>query len=222
MKTKWVLGALLLLGVLNVSIPGQPQTSKAVNIQGFDFQPQTLNVEVGTTVVWTNKDDAAHTVTSKGDVFDSGNLGNNESFEFTFNEPGTFDYLCRIHRSMTGRINATQSQSSNTQTGSGSEEEVQELALIHSLAQARIFPATLTVKQGIKVRLYNTASDGTHPGVVISSDENGVNRVFDVQAFEVKVGEVTTVEFTPTQAGEFFISHRPHGHDIVARLIVEQ
>lgn len=219
MKTKWVLGALLLLGVLNVSIPGQPQTTKSVNIQGFDFQPQTLNVEVGTTVVWTNKDDAAHTVTSKGNVFDSGNLSNNESFEFTFNEPGAFDYLCRIHRDMTGQVNVTASQSSNTQTGS--DEEVQEFALIHSLAQARTFPATVTVKQGIKVRLYNTSADGTHPGVVISSDENGTTRLFDVQPFEVNVGEITMVEFTPTQAGEFFISHRPHGHNIVGKLVVE-
>lgn len=121
---------------------------------------------------------------------------------------------------MTARVIVTASQATNTQTGSDAEEPVQEFALIHSLEQARIFPATLTVKQGIKVRLYNTASDGTHPGVVISSDEDGASRLFDVQPFEVKGGEVTMVEFTPTQAGEFFISHRPHGHDIVGELIV--
>ena len=220
MKTKWVLG-LLLLGVLNLSIPGQPQTTKSVNIQGFEFQPQTLNVTVGTTVVWTNKDGVSHTVTGNGNAFDSGNLSGNETFEFTFNEAGAFDYFCRFHRDMTGRIVVTASQSTNTQTGSNPDEEVQEFAMIHSLAQARTFPATLTVKQGIKVRLYNTASDGAHPGVVISSDENGTARLFDVQPFEVNVGEVTTVEFTPTQAGEFFISHRPHGHDIVGKLVVE-
>lgn len=219
MKTKLALGALLLLCVLNLSISGQPQTTKSVNIQGFDFQPQTLSVTAGTTVVWTNQDAASHTVTSKGNAFDSGSLGNGESFSFTFNEPGTFDYLCRFHRDMTGRINVTASQPSTSQSPA-QEEDVQELSLIHSLAQARTFPTTLTVKQGTKVRLYNTASDGAHPGVAISSDENGTNRLFEVQPFEVNVGQLTTVEFTPTQTGEFFITHRPHGHNIVGKLVV--
>lgn len=47
----------------------------------------------------------SHTVTSgipnqpdAGDLFDSGNLGNGDTFEHTFEEPGRFIYFCRPHR----------------------------------------------------------------------------------------------------------------------------
>ena len=47
----------------------------AVTIQNFAFTPAAITVAAGTTVTWTNKDAATHTVTSNaGDpaAFDSG------------------------------------------------------------------------------------------------------------------------------------------------------
>lgn len=77
-----------------------------VEISGFAFAPQQLEISVGTTVVFTNLDSAPHTATETGDtpLFDSGSLGTGESYEFTFDEPGTYEYICLIHPAMQGTI----------------------------------------------------------------------------------------------------------------------
>ena len=91
-----------------------PGTSPAggdatVAIEDFAFVPQTLTVPVGTTVTWTNNDSAAHTVTSADgmatdaattDLFDSGLMGDGDTFTYTFDTAGTFYYLCTPHRTM--------------------------------------------------------------------------------------------------------------------------
>lgn len=80
-----------------------------VFIQGMAFSPADRTVSIGTTIKWTNKDNTTHTVTSgvpgaPSGLFDSGNIGNNATFSFTFNQAGTFKYYCKIHSSMTGTI----------------------------------------------------------------------------------------------------------------------
>ena len=76
----------------------------AVAMEDFVFKPGELTVKAGTTVTFTNKDDFAHTATAKDKSFDTGNLDKDGSFEHTFDEPGTYAYLCAIHNSMTGTI----------------------------------------------------------------------------------------------------------------------
>jgi plastocyanin len=91
-----------------------PATSPAadgatVAIKDFAFAPQTLTVPVGATVTWTNNDSAAHTVTSADsmatdaattDLFDSGLMGDGDTFTHMFDTAGTFYYLCTPHRTM--------------------------------------------------------------------------------------------------------------------------
>ena len=76
----------------------------AVAIEDFTFKPGDLEIEVGTTVTFTNKDGFAHTATAKDKSFDSGNVEPDATFEHTFEAAGTFEYLCAIHNSMTGTI----------------------------------------------------------------------------------------------------------------------
>jgi plastocyanin len=181
----------------------------SVSIVDFAFTPKTITVPVGTTVRWTNNGNAPHTVTSTSSpkAFDSGTLNSGDTFQHTFTTAGQFPYRCNIHPSMTGMVIVV---------------EPQEVALIHSLAQSKTFPEVITVSKGIKVRLFNIALDGVHSPVVISSDEDGNNPVFGVQPFAVEPGKLTTVEFTPDKAGTFFITHRPHGHNIVTKLVVKE
>lgn len=78
-------------------------------MQNHAFTPNNLTVAPGTTVIWTNQDNDFHTVTSgtrnnRDDVFDSGDIGPGEQFEYTFNEPGIFDYFCIPHIGMAGTI----------------------------------------------------------------------------------------------------------------------
>ena len=63
-----------------------------------------MNVTRGTVVVWTNDDSAPHTATAKDGNFDTGRLNKGESGQVTFDRPGTFEYVCNFHSSMSGRV----------------------------------------------------------------------------------------------------------------------
>lgn len=93
-----------------------------VVVQDFSFLPKKLEIGAGTTVMWTNKDDILHTVTSgigqkqgipgvtkdkkaKPDGTFDQEVELDETFEFTFNEVGTYRYFCAIHPGMTGVVN---------------------------------------------------------------------------------------------------------------------
>jgi len=76
----------------------------AVTIQSFAFSPSTITVSVNTTITWTNKDAASHTVTSTSGVFDSGPISTNGTYSHTFNTAGTFPYICTIHPNMTATV----------------------------------------------------------------------------------------------------------------------
>jgi len=69
-----------------------PLTSFNVAIIGFTFSPSTITIPVGGTVVWTNTDPVTHTITSSNGVWDSGDLPTGQSFVYTFNSTGTFNY----------------------------------------------------------------------------------------------------------------------------------
>lgn len=77
-----------------------------ITISGFAFSGVT-EIPVGTTVVVTNDDSATHTWTATDGSFDSGSLAPGASFEFTFTEAGTFEYVCNFHPTMTGSITVT-------------------------------------------------------------------------------------------------------------------
>ncbi len=213
---KFALFVTLTLGLMievgpSVVLLGQGGTV-SVSIVDFAFNPKTITIPVGTTVRWTNTGNAPHTVTSTSSprAFDSGTLNSGDTFQHTFTTAGQFPYHCSIHPSMTGTVIVQAAQ------------EVQEFALIHSLAQSKTFPELITVSKGLTVRLFNIALDGVHPSVAISSDEDGKNPVFDVKPFSVEPGKLTTIEFTPDRAGTFFITHKPHGHTIVGKLVVKE
>ncbi len=72
------------------------------NTGAFTFSPQTLNITVGTTVIWNNNTSASHTVT--GSSFGSGTISPGGSFSFKFTQVGTFAYHCMFHPYMTASI----------------------------------------------------------------------------------------------------------------------
>jgi len=121
-----ILSVVLLFGLVSCSNPvenedsdNMEQASNEVAMENTAFNPQELTVEVGTTVTWTNEDGFAHTVTSgtpdnPTDLFDSGNVASGDTFEFTFEETGTYEYYCKLHTpDMTGTIVVNESGSSS-------------------------------------------------------------------------------------------------------------
>lgn len=76
------------------------------NTSSTGFSPASITVVVGVnnTVVWKNKDNVAHTVTSTSKLFDSGNLNPGDTFSYTFTVPGTYQYSCSYHPWMKGVV----------------------------------------------------------------------------------------------------------------------
>ncbi|MFL6327504.1 MAG: PQQ-dependent sugar dehydrogenase [Nitrososphaeraceae archaeon] len=87
------------------------------------FNPSTVNIKVGDTVVWTNNDPVIHTIvegspslpspqsairpeasTATSAQFKSGFLSQGMTFKHTFDKPGTFNYYCSVHPTMIGKV----------------------------------------------------------------------------------------------------------------------
>lgn len=102
------LRALLTVAALALLLAGTSMTVRGatyeIDIADFAFAPTELTITVGDTVTWTNLDSVMHTATSVNGSFDSGELEQGDSYSLTFTAPGTYDYLCTPHPSMTGRI----------------------------------------------------------------------------------------------------------------------
>ncbi|HEX7051172.1 MAG TPA: cupredoxin family copper-binding protein [Longimicrobiales bacterium] len=73
-------------------------------IKNLAFAPAEIQVAPGTTVVWTNNDPLAHTVTADDGTFDSGNIEPGASWSHTFTEPGRYAYHCTPHPFMTAVV----------------------------------------------------------------------------------------------------------------------
>ena len=78
----------------------------AVDIQGMKFSAPALEVAVGDTVTFTNRDGAPHTATARDGSFDTGRLSQGQSASVTISAAGTFDYFCAVHPSMKASITA--------------------------------------------------------------------------------------------------------------------
>jgi plastocyanin len=76
-----------------------------VAMAGLRFQPGTLTVAKGTTVVFVNDDTAPHTVTARSGGTDSGVI--DPGRRFTLVAASSFDYVCSIHPSMTAKLVVT-------------------------------------------------------------------------------------------------------------------
>ena len=73
-------------------------------IDRFAFAPKEITVRPGTTIVWTNHDEAPHTVVSGDKSFASKGLDTDDRFEHTFDREGDFAYICSVHPFMTGVV----------------------------------------------------------------------------------------------------------------------
>lgn len=88
------------------------------------YDPPGLVIQVGDTVLWSNDDREGHTVTSGSGagrfgwmdtkdlgtpdgIFDSERFMPGESWSYTFEKEGTFDYFCIIHPWMEGIVFVT-------------------------------------------------------------------------------------------------------------------
>jgi plastocyanin len=98
---------LIILTILLGCSKSKDTTTPGANevlIQSFAFSPTTITVSVNSTITWTNKDAAAHTVTSDNGLFDSGNMNTDATFSHQFTTAGTFPYHCTYHSNMLAKV----------------------------------------------------------------------------------------------------------------------
>ncbi len=83
-------------------------TNVSIKSGGNEYHPDTVHVQVGDTVTWTNDDrtlfPTSHTVTADDGSFDSGTIRERGTFVYTFTTPGSFGYHCSIHAGMSGTV----------------------------------------------------------------------------------------------------------------------
>jgi plastocyanin len=80
--------------------------AKIVEMTDSAFAPGTVELKVGETVSFVDRDEIAHTATAEG-TFDSGTLREGKRFVFKATKAGTINYVCAFHPGMTGKINVT-------------------------------------------------------------------------------------------------------------------
>lgn len=84
-----------------------------VSVDGFRFEPPTLEVSTGTAVTWNNDDAINHTATAgtpdepEESTFDIDLPDDGATGSHTFEEAGTYPYFCEVHPSMLGEIVVT-------------------------------------------------------------------------------------------------------------------
>jgi plastocyanin len=72
-------------------------------VKSYRFDPQTIEIEAGATVTWTNDDNFTHTVQVDGR--DDRKVERGESVSVGFDTPGTYHYVCTLHsRDMDGEV----------------------------------------------------------------------------------------------------------------------
>ncbi len=75
-----------------------------IGIKDFMYTPMTVTVTQGTTVLWINLDDIPHTVVEKNKAWRSGALDTNDTYNHTFDQPGTYEYFCGLHPQMVAKV----------------------------------------------------------------------------------------------------------------------
>ena len=83
-------------------VAAQPTAAPSITVEIRSFTLPLVEIAVGTKVTWINRDEISHT--SSGDTWDSGSLGQDGTFSFTFKKAGTFQYFCNFHSDMTGTV----------------------------------------------------------------------------------------------------------------------
>lgn len=76
---------------------GAPVATTEVKMaKSYRFDPPRIQIDAGETVTWTNDDNFTHTVRVDGQA--DHEAGPGERVTITFDTPGTYHYVCTLHR----------------------------------------------------------------------------------------------------------------------------
>lgn len=167
--------------------PNSPQSTKSVEIKNFAFSPATVTVPAGTSITWTNEDSASHTVTSTDGKINSGILNQGKKFTYTFNDPGTYDYICGVHPYMKGTVIVMPSGNPQQQTA------IQPAGASQPAAN----PAQVSVAQALSesVTAGPISAISPQPSTIVIVDLLAKNMNFDKNNITVIAGSEVIINF---------------------------
>jgi plastocyanin len=88
--------------------PSDAPGAVSVTIADFAFSPASVTAKVGDVISWTNNDSVQHTATVKStEACTTPELAKDASGGITFSQAGSYDFFCKIHPQMTGKIEVT-------------------------------------------------------------------------------------------------------------------
>jgi plastocyanin len=97
------IAAIILAAQIALSATATPALAEevAVGQAGKMFNPETLQIKVGDSVVFNNDDKVAHAVLVNGPAATNlGQLKPGEAKSVSFDQPGTYEVKCAIHPKM--------------------------------------------------------------------------------------------------------------------------
>jgi plastocyanin len=74
---------------------GSETTGNVVHIRNSVFVPDSIMINIGSTLAWINDDNTVHAVSS--DKFDSGDILPGSMFKHEFTNTGSYYYHCKYH-----------------------------------------------------------------------------------------------------------------------------
>jgi plastocyanin len=74
-----------------------------VTIDRMRYLPSRVEIPVGATIAWVNREGVPHTVTAPG-AFHSGRMDRDGRYERVFDEAGVYWYECLYHNNMSGLV----------------------------------------------------------------------------------------------------------------------
>ncbi len=188
-----------------------PPDAQSIRIADFHFQPSQRTVSVGETVTWTNEGPSPHTVTAVGEEFDAGVLDVGSTYAHTFEQPGTFAFVCVLHPDMNGTVivEGDLPASPSVPLPSGSAVPVPSGPVVSATIIDFAFqPPQLEVAAGSTITWVNT---GEYPHTVTADDGS-----FDSEVLL----PTKTFSITMLEAGTFTYHCDVHRKDMTATIVV--
>ena len=90
------LAAIALAGCGADESSGPVATTEVSMARSYTFEPSRIEIDAGQDVTWTNDDNFTHTVQVDGQ--EEHQVERGESVSIAFDEPGTYHYVCTLHR----------------------------------------------------------------------------------------------------------------------------
>ncbi|MDX1440978.1 MAG: PEFG-CTERM sorting domain-containing protein [Nitrosopumilaceae archaeon] len=142
------------------SVPGCETTNEC-------FIPERVLLELGDTVIWSNDDSAAHTVTAgsassgPSGVFDSSLFMAGTTFSYTFEEKGEFPYFCMVHPWMEGIVLVGETMAKQPGTNPGPEmNEKEMITLDYQITGGKVIHITPDIDANSLIIGLETTSSG--------------------------------------------------------------